>query len=499
MPPNFVLLPGSTDCFCFAAYVDDLEWSRGRGATKASAKQDAARKALQALVPGVVFDDSGLVMDTSANEAIEDLPNLAERLAIDATKKRRCDVYPGTSTTTEDDGEDENSYYANRGASVCSALLHAMWQINDDIPEPPSYSYDVPLNSNNSSKDGSRPSSFSCTATLHLRVNKTTPGSDNEEGETQQDGDELDVIPKEKRNGSLDVDSLELKADSETNPQRVASAVKIKVLTSVGIGATKREARHVASAKLLCMIFPECEGMVEVKAAAEAAREQYAASKALKQQTKRFGSVAKVLHNDGSFILDHESRWSAKSSDPNLPQSIIDMMRTFTGRMNEFKSVSGACPDEDEVSVESLSLSETKVPAKTPPNISDWISSSNPILVNANCISEARACSRQQQLEKLVDNALQTLNEFDEVGRSIPHQPNYDDVGRTVLRRAEAGDSRFIYRLLLNGKRAVNDLSPMQATISGGSSSLFWGLVQSYYCFVVPLPLTMSLRWVVQS
>lgn len=475
MPPNFVLLPGSTDYFCFAAYVDDLEWSRGRGATKASAKQDAARKALQALVPGVVFDDSGLVMDTSANEAIEDLPNLAERLAIDATKKRRCDVYPGTSTTTEDDGEDENAYYANRGASVCSALLHAMWQINDDIPEPPSYSYDVPLSSNNSAKDGSRPSSFSCTATLNLRVNNTTTGSDIEDGETRQDEYELNVIPKGKRNGLLDNDSLELKAGSETNPKLVASAVKIKVLTSVGMGATKREARHIASAKLLCMIFPECEGMVEVKAAAEAAREQYAASKALKQQTKRLGSVAKELRNNGSLVLDSESRWSAESSDPNLPQSIIDMMCTLTGRVNEFKLVNSASPDEDEVSVESLSLSETKVPAKASPIISDWIPSINPSVVGGVSKSEARACSRQQQLEKMVDNALLTLNEFDEVGRSIPHQPNYDDVGRTVLRRAEAGDARFIYKLLLSGKRAVNDLSPMQATVSGGSSGLFWG------------------------
>ena len=216
--------------------------------------------------------------------------------------------------------------------------------------------------------------------------------------------------------------------------------------------------------------------MVEVKAAAEAAREQYAASKALKQQTKRFGSAGKVVHNDGSLVLDDENRWLAKSSDPNLPQSIIDMMRTLTGRAVEFKSVGSAPPDEDEVSVESLSLSETKkAPTKSSHIISDLISSCNPSVVSADSKSEARACSRQQQLEKIVDNALQTLNEFDEVGRSIPHQPNYDDVGRTVLRRAEAGDARFIYKLLLNGTRVVNDFSPMQASVSGGPSSLFWG------------------------
>ncbi|KAI2512923.1 Double-stranded RNA binding motif [Fragilaria crotonensis] len=304
-PPNFVLLPSRPDFFCFAAYVDDLEWSRGRGATKASAKQDAARKALQALVPGVIFDDSGLVTDMTANEAIEDLPNLAERLAIDATKKRRCDVYPGTSTTTDDDGEDENAYYANRGASVCSALLHAMWQINDDIPEPPSYSYDVPSSSTNSIKDGSRPSSFSCTATICLRVREATQGSEYEAKESNADEDELDTKPKAKRKGCVDNES------SDPTPSRnnaitgdLSSTVttKVKVLTGVGIGATKREARHVASAKLLSLLFPDCEGMVEVKACAEAARERYAASKALKQQTKRFGGPSKQVRHGGSFL-----------------------------------------------------------------------------------------------------------------------------------------------------------------------------------------------------
>ena len=48
----------------------------------------------------------------------------------------------------------------------------------------------------------------------------------------------------------------------------------------------KRDAKHIASAKLLALLFPDCKGMVEVVKAAEAAREQYAANKALKQSMK---------------------------------------------------------------------------------------------------------------------------------------------------------------------------------------------------------------------
>ncbi len=63
--------------------------------------------------------------------------------------------------------------------------------------------------------------------------------------------------------------------DSSPNLQPVVSTV----LEGVGTGATKREARHVASTKLLALLFPDCNGMVEVKQAAENAREKYATSK----------------------------------------------------------------------------------------------------------------------------------------------------------------------------------------------------------------------------
>ena len=186
--------------------LEQEEWGRGRGRTKAAAKQEAARRALQALVPGVVFDEAtGILIELPPSEprksvatlpsvatatgiatrttttagkasftashrdktALEDLaPHLARRLAIgrdeeddnddpppkdskgdadnkqDSKKRLKSSqqkravlsVYSGTSTTDE---EDESTYYASRGASVCSALLHAMIQINPRIRDPP--------------------------------------------------------------------------------------------------------------------------------------------------------------------------------------------------------------------------------------------------------------------------------------------------------------------------------------------------------------------------
>ena len=151
----------STD-FEIIVHVDGLEYGRGRAKTKNSARQEAARKALQALLPGVIFDEATGILtqlpspqqsrNTTLREptSLEDLaPNLAKRLAIGQTEDDKLDddvsenpkmsntkkkrhklqqVYPGTTTTTEE--EDENEYYASRGASVCSALLRkTLWNL----------------------------------------------------------------------------------------------------------------------------------------------------------------------------------------------------------------------------------------------------------------------------------------------------------------------------------------------------------------------------------
>mmetsp|Transcript_26160 Transcript_26160/g.34779 ORF Transcript_26160/g.34779 Transcript_26160/m.34779 type:complete len:1284 (+) Transcript_26160:209-4060(+) len=522
--------------FVIVAVVNQREFGRGRGGTKASARQDAARRALSSLLPGVAFDANGIVIhvpttaaaaaagNTTAsnvsssstnqshdgkNTALEELaPNLAERLAIhgrgcgkddnddddddeeqeekngkhdkgDVTtiggtnrplspspsedssistafsigggtgttatnavitggpirkhslvllpsssptqqqqytptfhhmkqqhsssnkttsSMQQMNIYPCASTTSgvssENDGldedDDDDAYYASRGASVCSALLHAMWQIDDRIKEPPSYAFDVcPLpasptsaavptiamspssmasNSNrrNINKSSSKRkggglfsggkngamsskrisvttavgttvtvhrSSFACTASLFLHTlceekeeeEDTVDGSSTNEGKmkkknekegeaissktlivdiTKNDkvvsiggGDESNDATKAKVSEKLDKNNKNVIKEKNEKRRRQCEKIDgkmyhVKQLEAVGTGATKREARHVASAKLLALLFPSCRGMVEVKAAAEAARERYAASKAKSRQSKRALSLS---------------------------------------------------------------------------------------------------------------------------------------------------------------------------------------------------------------
>ena len=59
-----------------------------------------------------------------------------------------------------------------------------------------------------------------------------------------------------------------------------------------------------------------------------------------------------------------------------------------------------------------------------------------------------RQLSRKKQLDTLVEKALQKLNDRDEEGRCLPNELTADDVGRTVLRRAEPSDLESIKKLL---------------------------------------------------
>jgi hypothetical protein len=78
----------------------------------------------------------------------------------------------------------------------------------------------------------------------------------------------------------------EEQAEIQVTMEFRATISQVETVQAIGVGGTKREARHVALAKLLALLFPECQGMVEVKQAAEAVREKYAASRALKQPSK---------------------------------------------------------------------------------------------------------------------------------------------------------------------------------------------------------------------
>ena len=469
--------------------IDGVEMGIGVGITKASAKHEASRRTLQVLLPGVQFDeDSGILIrlpgtvTTTKSQperrrtskgssligtitSLEELaPNLAKQLAIghnnDDDKKKKSEtkkernisglsevqdsrkrqkwphVYPGTTSTTSDD-EDENSYYASRGASVCSSLLHAMVQIDERLTEPPEYTYQVSTITNEREGEGEHSKlkrkagipindsstvfprgSFECTGILKLRIDNT---------ETDE----------------TDVDSFD--GSSNTTQPREC----YQVLRSFGVGGTKREARHTAAAKLLAMLFPDCVGMADVKQAAEAAREKYAASRALKQQqSKRGGGMSNATNNrsptnnpdDNDVAPNFLFESLSKSNTIEIPDSIKICILSSLGDLTN--SVSSGCDNNI--------------------NTNNIVASKEAGLV--------RQLSRQQQLEERIDVALQKLNEHDEEGRSLPEELTVDDVGRTVLRKASGDDEYWVEKLFGTKKSShaddFADLSLSSVTIS---------------------------------
>jgi len=446
--------------------IDGIKMGTGRGRTKTSAKHDASRRALLTLLPGVEFDeDSGILIrlpsqgtsharmqqKMAAITSLEDLaPNLAKHLAIghsnddekhqrgrensefssrDSRKRQKWPhVYPGTSTTSDD--EDENSYYASRGAYVCSSLLHAMVQIDERLTEPPEFTYQVSAITNevggqhlklkrkagvpiDSTSTAFPRGTFECTGILKLRINP--PTGDNGD-------DSFDETPQ---------------------PREC-----YRLLRSSGVGGTKREARHTAAAKLLAMLFPECDGMADVKQAAEAAREKYAASRALKQQSKRealfTGSSSSSRSTKGFSHMDASDNivqnLMFERVPPNIPAIPANMKRGFL-------AVLGGNRSHDEP-------------------LSDRNDNGNRIesLIEAGLV---RQLSRQQQLEEKIDLALQKLNEQDDEGRSLPGELTADDVGRTVLRRARANDMVWVEKLFRTktGFQSTGDSSPLFETV----------------------------------
>lgn len=456
--PNFVLEQKSPEEFDFIVYLDEdeldeelnfgscgdrvgnREWGRGRGRNKVVGKQEAARKTLQMLIPGVVFDEeTGLLLElppppssvapaqrrkSPTSSSLDDLaPNLAKQLAIGRESvveqvsiqnhqaKRSFDIYPGTSTTSED--EDENTYYTSRGASVCSVLLHAMIQIDTTrLPEAPSFTYQVgptPVFNNKFDEPRRKESdgtpvaagratrgSFICTARLKIR---STCGSENLQVSTA--GNEIDTE-----------ETHQFLADSES------------FLEAIGVGGTKRDSRHIASAKLLAMLFPDCKDMKEVKSAAESLREKYAASKSLKYQTTQTGvrrpNNDLAVDNDCKTLVS-EGRHAlivgiSKRSDPPLPFTIESGFRALLGDY--------ALPCHLDGSMPAGNLS----------------SSTSLIEANDSSVSAFRHLSRQKQVDFRVETALQICNDRDEEGRVLPEELTDDDVGRLVLRRAEPED-----------------------------------------------------------
>jgi len=501
--PSFALHNPSPNQFDFVVCLEDgVEYGRGDGSTKVAAKQLAARRALQALVPGVVFDEeTGILVqlpqltddagrDRAASEAEDLAPNLEKRLAIgrdeddpendqiDSNKKRfkssqqhkrSLDVYPGTSTTSED--EDENTYYASRGASVCSALLHAMLQIDSRIPESPVYTYamnpELPATQilqrqkrkaqNRIAAVRLHRGSFACTARLKIVSSEEQNGVDPavERDEEPESGSERAADAAENDTEEADSGHTEKAANSGCGSTENSDrpVINEEILEATGVGGTKREARHVASAKLLALLFPECENMVEVKAAAEAARERYAASKARRLEhdsgSLRRRSRQPYDSSRGTGSRETFSFAYASTADPPLPLHL----------QNEVRNVleEAQCPNQvsNEVQLTDFGGNDD-VPS---PQKSDF-----------------RQVSRQKQVEAMVESALQRLNDRDEEGRSLPEALTDDDVGRTVLRKAEPEDLPRIKKLIsqdttTQSNKAQHSMGPISALADKGDDA----------------------------
>lgn len=509
-----------------AVYLEDgVEVGRGHGPSKGSAKQDAARKALQTLVPGIVFDaGTGFVVELpesmvpphlhaavasstsnihqrgeNVNPAsLEDLaPHLASRLAIASgrdddnedggkmaarvsgpqsyskTLKRAWSVNPGTTSTTSEE-DDENAYYASRGASVCSVLLHAMVQIDDRIPEAPQYEFvvsKVPTANAQMKRKGPASSygstiviqrgPFTCTATLKVLVapavatvkDKDDNGADPEATEVSSDNDEA-------KQSSSQLAKAEEEYDQPTDcnvPESPKSNSSLTILTAVGVGGTKRESKHTASAKLLALLFPECKTMVEVKAAAEAAREAYAASKALNKNNNNANSRrrregrSKMPRLSLSYGI---SQLKASDDDPPLPPGIVKELQKILGvqKANTASTICSQVASFEKLNLNQDSSSDVGEAKSESEDGGPDLDDKKPPNSRVD-----RPASRRKQLDAQVDKALAMLNEHDEEGRSLPGELTVDDVGRTVLRRAEPEDIQRIRRLLSRCTANSND------------------------------------------
>jgi hypothetical protein len=330
------------------------EWGRAKGANKAVAKQEAARNALKALLPGIVFDEeTGQLQSLPTKEIspdpptslIDELPNLARRLVIEHPKRAR-------ETIESDDSE--SAFRFKEGASVCSQLLHSLVQIDPQrLLSFPVFTYEK--------SDGTR----------GVKLTFTCKGS--------------------------------LKTNSGT-------------IEASCVSATKRQSRHTVSALLLAKLFPECSTMTEVKAAAEARKEEFARRK--KQHRDQFTSTTVEARK-----LD--SRMWAKPSDPPLPRRMQDEIRAAIGLENG--------PEGDYV--------RAGVELGTVPSCNDDSFLDDP------ASSAFQKLSRQRQLISMLQVALQKFNDQDEDGRSLPEEITENDVGRTVLRLADPQDLPFIKRL----------------------------------------------------
>jgi len=528
----------ATNSFLMSVIVHARELGRGRGGTKTAARQDAARQALAVLIPNIAFDHNGILIyvgdvsdgyaNSDSSKPNEDLtkspPNSEDSLSL-SSRRHHTNIYPCASSGMSSASEDDNTYFASRGASVCSTLLHAMWQIDHRIQEPPSYNFEVcspPILLTSPSSTSTSPTpagetsqktkqknqprissihvpqhraSFACTSSITLRGLKIGIASSKEQIQI--------LSPQELLERNLsNLTSLETHHDGKVIDEDNSDHREDKTLEATGTGATKREAKHVASAKLLALLFPACNGMVEVMAAAEAARENYAANKAITKQQKR---ALNQLNNNDLKTKDYLNKFSSdlssnrdelsfilpKSGDPALPSRIIHRLQALsrTNNVIMFPSEDNRDGDSNQndnfISVATLSISESQdeevsKPAKKYKG--DALHHSEKAALersyNSNGhddknvptidmkASSKRQLLRQRQLEAEVDEALEKLFELDDEGRTSFGGNSIDEFGRIILRRATVYDYEAVTNLLASSsqiRKKHNDSEALSA------------------------------------
>ena len=574
--------------FIISVELNGVILSRGRGGSKKSAQQDAARKALNVIYPGTVFDANGILLVLGKTDKcsivlkghdqqgaccpLKDLEaNMASRLAIhgnqtkdrispalsedssisttlsmskgkasamvvtggpfiqqkDRTRNRL--VFPSASTTSgissASEDVDDDEYLASRGASVCTSLLYAMVQIGR-IKEQPTYAFDVCANpatiaqqqqqqqqqqQHIACEKGSTKrkgvgfsgvggaivskrrsatnavghvvtihrNSFACTATLILCKDKLKPKDEHDDPKKCDESlvryteieslDGKNEFVKMKANDPpqgedlvastrpLVVDGIQ---DRRPNSDSV-NDFSIDTLQAVGTGATKREARHIASAKLLAKLFPDCNGMVEVKTAAQAAQAQYAAKRAkLKRAAQSDGGKfakrdrRRKIEDGSSEAQEKLSLVYSKPQDPTVPYWLSKYLMANTELETKTTKKIDSADDLAKLSLSEPSRNEQRV---------------RPLEGNGKL-----QVSRQRQFEENVDAALQILNDAED-----ERKPSYfkdNDLGKTILRRATIEDVDSIENLLAkedtekkpaarqNRPNALSSISPLALT-----------------------------------
>lgn len=513
--------------FSTSVQVNNVILARGKGGSKKSAQQDAARKAISVLYPGTVFDANGILLDLGSTDrsslifencstqvkkkkdnvignSLKDLEeNMAERFSIgvnevmdrgspapsedssistavsikrsknasttvvtggpliqhkDRPKNRLS--FPSASTTSgfssASEDVDDDEFLQSSGAHICSVLLNVMVQIDSRIKEQPSYTYDTcenPVNVaqqiknekdqyvkgdkvklNSSKRKGTgysavmskrrsatsitgktvtiHRSSFVCTASLRLHTKIT---------------DDTEKVSLGEANTYSSQKGSTFEGEDVTN-------FTTEILEAIGTGSTKRESRHIASAKLLAKLFPHCKNMVEVKLAAEAAREEYAASKSkLKRRAQTEGDKkAKREKNKNEQEIHPTNEYMnflySKADDPILRSNMLRVVQGDTKKSRI--SVSSA----DDLA--KLSLSDS----------TDFTDSeiSLPSL-ESPCRKIDLYTDRRKHFEELIERSLQQVNEaVDEKKLSYLKE---EDLSKTILRRANIGDVQYIDKL----------------------------------------------------